>query len=149
MGRQRRWGSMADKQQETQQDRGYGRLEVYHKAHALGVAIHSLSLRLPRHEFHETGSQLRKASKSISANIVEGYGRRQYRAEFVRFLTFALASCDETAEWLRYVQYCHPVLAPEVAAVADQAAEVGRNLNRLIQAVERGHQVRKPPATGT
>ena len=65
---------------------GYKDLEIYHTAHELGVACHHFSLLLPKYELYETGSQLRRSSKSISANIVEGYCRRRYKAEFIRFL---------------------------------------------------------------
>jgi four helix bundle protein len=44
----------------------------------------------------EEGSQVRRSSKSIVSNIVEGFGRRRYKNEFVKFLTYAVASCDET-----------------------------------------------------
>ncbi|MCG6879153.1 MAG: four helix bundle protein, partial [Deltaproteobacteria bacterium] len=76
----------------------YKNLEIYPLAHSLGVDTHGLSLQFPKFELYETGSQLRRASKSISANVVEGYGRKRYPAEHVRFLIFALASCDETME---------------------------------------------------
>jgi four helix bundle protein len=85
----------------------YKNLEIYQLAHSLGVDIHRLSLQFPKFELYETGSQLRRASKSISANIVEGYGRKKYPAEYVRFLIFALASSDETMEWLQYTKDCH------------------------------------------
>jgi four helix bundle protein len=49
----------------------------------------------------EEGSQLRRASKSIIMNIVEGYGRQRYKKELIRFLTYALASSDETKEHLK------------------------------------------------
>ena len=61
----------------------YRDLDVYNMAHELGLTCHKLSMKLPKHELYETGSQLRRASKSISANIVEGYGRRRYKAEYV------------------------------------------------------------------
>ncbi|MBI4699188.1 MAG: four helix bundle protein [Nitrospirae bacterium] len=51
---------------------------------------------LPKHELYEEGSQIRRSSKSIVSNIVEGFGRKRYKNEFVQFLTYALASCDET-----------------------------------------------------
>ena len=66
--------------------RSYRDLEVYQLAHAAGVRIHEFSLKLPKYELYETGSQLRRAAKSVSANIVEGYGRRRHKAEFIRFL---------------------------------------------------------------
>lgn len=51
---------------------------------------------LPKFEMLERGSQIRRSSKSVVANLVEGFGRKQYSQEFFRFLTYALASCDET-----------------------------------------------------
>jgi four helix bundle protein len=120
--------------------RSYRDLEVYELAHSLGVTTHRFSLGLPKYEVYETGSQLRRASKSISANIVEGYGRRRYKQEFVHYLTVALASCDETTEWLRYARDCHQELADESDALLAQVNEVGRKLNKLVQAVEREHR---------
>ena len=64
----------------------YKDLEIYQISHQLGVDIHKFTLRLPKFEIYETGSQLRRASKSVSVNIVEGYCRRRYKAEFIRFL---------------------------------------------------------------
>ena len=58
--------------------KAYKDLAVYQIAHALGVRLHQFSLELPKIEQCETGSQLRRSSKSISANIVEGFGRRRY-----------------------------------------------------------------------
>lgn len=118
----------------------YRDLEVYLSAHSLGVRAHKFSLRLPKYELFETGSQLRRASKSISANIVEGYGRRRYKQEFIRFLIFALASCDETTEWLTYVRDCHEDLSADSAEILAQLEELGRRLNKFIQAVESGHR---------
>ena len=70
----------------------YKDLEIYRSAHELGVACHHFSLLLTRYELYETGGQLRRSSKSISANIVEGYCRRRYKAECIRFLVFSHAS---------------------------------------------------------
>ena len=53
-------------------------------------------VNLPKHEMYEEGNQIRRSSKSIVSNVIEGFGRRRYKNEFIRFLTYALASCDET-----------------------------------------------------
>lgn len=79
---------------------GYRDLRVYQEARRLGVGIHRFSLKVPKIELYEKGSQIRRASKSISANIVEGYGRRRYQADYVKFLVYAQSSCDETNERL-------------------------------------------------
>jgi len=116
--------------------RGYRDLEIYQLAHGLGADLHRFSLKLPKYELYETGSQVRRSSKSISANIVEGYGRRRYHAEYIRFLTFAQASCDETAEWLEYVRDLYEDLAAEAAVILERVDELGRKINNFVQAVE-------------
>ena len=46
---------------------------------------------------------MRRASKSVCANIAEGYGRqKQSKAEFKRFLWMAIGSSDEMRVWARY-----------------------------------------------
>lgn len=74
----------------------YKDLDIYNLALRLFFEVHSLSLKLPRHELYELGSQIRRSADSIVTNIVEGYGRRRYKAEYIRFLTFSHASTDET-----------------------------------------------------
>jgi four helix bundle protein len=119
---------------------GYRGLEVYQDAHRLGVQIHRFSLRLPKYEQYETAGQLRRSSKSVSANIVEGYGRRRYKADFIRFLVYALASCDETNEWLTYCRDCHEGIADQADELLAKATELGKKLNRFLQGVETGHR---------
>lgn len=78
----------------------YNDLEIYKLAHQLAVEIHAMSLRLPQFEMYEESSQIRRASKAIASNIVEGFGRKRYQADYVKFLVYAHASCDETKEHL-------------------------------------------------
>ncbi len=76
---------------------GYKDLEIYQLAKSLAVEIHKMTLNeLPKFETYEEGSQIRRSSKSIGANIVEGFGRKKYKGEYIQFLTYAFASCDET-----------------------------------------------------
>lgn len=121
--------------------KSYKDLQVYELAHKLGLECHRLSLLLPKHELYESGSQLRRSSKSVSANIVEGYGRRRYKAEYVRFLVFAHSSCDETVEWLEYLQELYTGLHDAVHKALDLANKTGGKLNRFIEAVEEKHNV--------
>ncbi len=55
----------------------YRDLEIYKKGHKLAIEIHEMSLKLPKFELYEEGSQIRKSSKSVKNNIVEGFGRRR------------------------------------------------------------------------
>jgi hypothetical protein len=87
--------------EEGQEASGYQRLEVWRLARDLSVDIHRMTLeQLPRFELHEMGSQVRRSAKSVRANIVEGYGKRRYRLEFLRHLTYALGSAQETLDHL-------------------------------------------------
>src|SRR3712207_3423489 len=78
----------------------YKSLEIWQLARSLTADIHRMTLNLPKFEMYEQGSQIRRAMKSVRANIVAGYGRRRYKQGFIRFLTFALASCCETTDHL-------------------------------------------------
>lgn len=75
-------------------------MEIWQLAKEISNEIHKMSLDLPKFELYEEGSQIRRASKSVKSNIVEGYGRRSYKNDFIRFLTFALASNDESLDHL-------------------------------------------------
>lgn len=79
----------------------YKDLEIYQIAHKLAVEIHKMALQdLPKFEMYEEGSQIRKSSKGIVSCIVEGYGRRKYKNDFIRFLVYAQSSNDEKREHL-------------------------------------------------
>ena len=78
----------------------YRKLEIWKRARDLSLEIHKMSLNLPKFELYETGSQIRRSSKSIRSNIVEGYGRRRYKQDFIRFIIYSLSSTDETIDHL-------------------------------------------------
>jgi len=112
-------------------------LEIYKPAHRLAVVVHSLSMKLPQYEMYEEGSQVRRSSKGVvAACIVEGYGRRQYKAEFIKFLTYAHASCDETIEHLNLLQETHASNGLEIADVIQSYEELGGKINRFTRYVE-------------
>jgi four helix bundle protein len=80
---------------------GYKKLEIWQLARDISVEVHNMSvICLPKHEMYETGCQIRRSSKSVRSLIVEGYGRRYYKQEFVRYLIYALASNGETLDHL-------------------------------------------------
>jgi four helix bundle protein len=64
------------------------------------IEVHEMSLKLPKFELYEEGSQIRKSSKTTKAAIVEGYGRRRYKQDWIKFLVYALSSNDETMDHL-------------------------------------------------
>jgi four helix bundle protein len=79
----------------------YKGLEIWKKARLLVIEIHRLTMEdLPKFEMFETGSQIRRSIKSVKANIVEGYSRRDYKQDFFHFLVIAEGSAEETIDHL-------------------------------------------------
>ena len=75
--------------------KSYKDLEIYQEAFDLAVEIYRQSIQLPQPDKFETGNQIRRSSQSIKDNIAEGYGRRKYKADFIKFLTYSYASLLE------------------------------------------------------
>ena len=83
--------------------RSFEGLEFFRRAYRLSLDIHRASLTFPGIEQGALGDQLRRASKSIPANIAEGFGKQRLStAEFKRFLMMAVGSADEMRVWVRY-----------------------------------------------
>ncbi len=123
----------------------YKDLEIWKLAREVALQVHRMTLtKLPKFEIYETGSQIRRAAKSIRSNIVEGYGRRRYKLDFIKHLTYSHASCDETIDHLEELF--------ETGSLADQPLfesllttmnELGAKLNRFIASVESGHNTQR------
>jgi four helix bundle protein len=74
----------------------YRDLDIFKEAKRLAIKVHKMTLTLPKFEQFEEGSQIRRSSKSVAAMIVEGYGRRRYKADCIKYIVYALTECDET-----------------------------------------------------
>jgi four helix bundle protein len=90
--------------------KSYLDLNVYQESFDLFIVVHEFSRRLPKYELYEQGSQIRRSADSVNSNIVEGYGRKEYKKDFLRFLTYSRASNDETVNHLRKIASVHPSL---------------------------------------
>lgn len=117
--------------------KGYSDLDIYKIAFEISLRVHSISLKLPNYELYEIGSQIRRSSKSITINIVEGYGRSRYKADFVKFLTYAHASCDETLVHLSYIETLYFKDNPEILQLKLEYVELSKKIFSFIQYVEK------------
>jgi four helix bundle protein len=127
----------------------YKKLEIWQLASGVSVEIHRMSLEsLPKLEMYEEGSQIRRSAKSIRSNIVEGYGRRRYKQDFIRFLTYAHASCEETIDHLEILRDTGSLNDPALfTRLHDTLNCLGGKLNLFIQSVEAQHfSTREEPA---
>jgi four helix bundle protein len=117
--------------------KSYRDLEIYRLSYGPAIRVHNMSLKLPNFELYEEGSQVRKSSKGIPSAIAEGYGRRRYKADFVRYLIIAHGSCDETIVHLNFIKDTHDQVAEEATSFLPEYGELGSKINRFIQYVER------------
>lgn len=62
---------------------------IYQSAFNLAVRIRNKTLELPNPDKYEVGSQLRRSSQTIKDTIVEGYGRRKYKSDFIKYLVYS------------------------------------------------------------
>ena len=111
-------------------------LEVFQKAYRVSLEIHRCAAQFPAAERYGLTSQMYRASRSICANIAEGFGKqRQSRAEFKRFLMMALGSADEMRVWLRYCKDLDLIEARQWQEWRDSYQEIARMLQALITSV--------------
>jgi len=123
----------------------YRKLEIWKLARELVVDIHRMTIeKLPKFEMYEEGSQIRRSIKSVKSSIVEGYGRRSYKQEFLRFLSYALASNDETVDHLETLYETESLTERELfETLSERLDKLGRKINLFMQSVEKEHLSKK------
>jgi four helix bundle protein len=119
----------------------YKDLQIWQISRELSIEIHKMTFaELPKFEAYEEASQIRRSMKSVRSNIVEGYGRRRYKQDFIRFLSYSHASCDETID---HLEMLHETESLKNDALFEQLLvrlnQLGGKLNRFITAVECQH----------
>ncbi len=125
--------------------KSYRDYEIWQMAHELAVIVHKMTLgKLPKFEMYEEASQIRRSSKSISSNIVEGFGRRRYKNDFIKFLIYALSSCDETRDHLEFLFETGSLKdASFFEDLSKQYDILGKKINTFLKRVTEQHLVPK------
>ena len=116
--------------------KSYRDLDIYQTAYRLAIEVHKVSMELPRYELYEQGSQVRRSSKSIKDTIAERYGRKIYKDEFIRFLIFAQASCDEVISQLEMISDIYFKNNP-LKSLIDEYKVLGKKIYTFIQYVRK------------
>jgi len=109
-------------------------LRVYQKAMEFLPKIYELADQLPKNEF-ELRSQLCNSAKAISAQIAEGFAKKNSQVEFKRFLYMALGSSDETITHLRQIGLLFPKLISMVTLLVDEYRAESKQINALVQKI--------------
>lgn len=77
--------------------------EVYKRAYIVSLEIHKETLKFPKIEQFALADQMRRSSKSICANLAEGFAKQTHsKPEFARFISMSMESCSEMETWTAY-----------------------------------------------
>jgi four helix bundle protein len=117
--------------------KNYKDLEIYKKGLSLFFETHKVSLQLPKYELYELGSQLRRSSDSVITNIVEGYGRKRYQADFIKFLVYSHSSNLETINHLEKIVFLYPEHFEVVSKLITEYDVLGAQIYKFLMYVEK------------
>ena len=115
--------------------KSYRDLEIYQTAYKLAIKVHKMTMTLPGYAMYEQGSQVRRSTKSIKDNVVEGNGRKKYKQDFIRLLVFAHASCDEATSQITMIDEIH-FESQGLTELISEYEILGRKINKFIDYVE-------------
>ncbi|MBN8674835.1 MAG: four helix bundle protein [Chitinophagales bacterium] len=119
----------------------YKKLHIWILAREVVIEVHEMSLKLPKFEMFEEGQQIRRSSKTTKATIVEGYGRRRYKQDWIKFLVYALSSNDETMDHLENLWDTKSLTDEFVfTTLKSKIDQLGKMLNGFLKTVEEQHQ---------
>ena len=109
-------------------------LDVYKRAFKIAVIIHKKTLEFPDVEKFALSSQMRRASKSICANIAEGYSKQIVsKAEFNRFLYIAMGSANEMLVWCDFCLELDYITIKDHEIWHDEFEIIAKMINKLSQ----------------
>ena len=123
-----RKGSREKKVIKTCQD-----LNVYQLSYKLAMKIFEMTKKFPKEEIYSLTDQIRRASRSISANIGEGWAKRRYENVFLRHLIDSYGSCEEIKIFLDFARDCKYINVGQYKELINQYNEVSAMLNSLIR----------------
>lgn len=112
--------------------RGHRDLKVYQLAYRLAMEIFFLSKAFPREEVYSLTDQVRRSSRSVAANIAEGFRKRRYPNMLVSKLTDCDAEATETQVWIDFAFDCGYLSRENQERLIDGYEEVGKMLSGMI-----------------
>jgi four helix bundle protein len=112
-------------------------LRVYKLAFEVQQEIFETSKRFPAEERYALTDQIRRASRSIGANLAEAWQKRRYVAHFVSKLTDADGEQAETQHWLDTATACNYVTEKEQKVLLGKCARIGQMLGTMMAKPEK------------
>jgi four helix bundle protein len=112
--------------------RGHRDLKVFQLAYELAMEIFHLSKTFPREEVYSLTDQIRRSSRSVAANLAEGFRKRRYPNMFVNKMTDCDGEATETQVWLDFALDCGYLSRENHDRLILGYEEVGRMLAGMI-----------------
>ncbi len=125
---------------------GYKDLIVYQKAYKLALEIFELSKKFPREEIYSLTDQVRRSSRSVCANMAEGYRKRIYPKHFISKLSDSDGECAETMVHLDFAKDCNYLEEEKHKELIDGYLQVGKMLGSMMNAPEKFSPSKLPTA---
>jgi four helix bundle protein len=107
-------------------------LDVYRKAFDAAMQIFEITKKFPANETYALTDQIRRSSRSVSANIAEAWRKRRYEAAFVAKLNDSEGESAETQTWLEFAVRCEYVKREEAGALYKTYDEIIAMLVSMI-----------------
>lgn len=114
-------------------NQGYKNLKVFQLAYKLAMEIFEISKTFPKEEKYSLTDQIRRASRSVCSNIVEGYRKRIYPKHFKSKMTDADGEASETQVWLDFSRDCKYIDNETHKRLCSGYEEVGKMLGSMIK----------------
>jgi four helix bundle protein len=112
-------------------------LTVFQRAYIISLELHKLSLQFPKIEQYSLGDQIRRASKSICANLSEGYARQTgSKKEFRHFILISLGSSDEMKIWIKYARDLGYIDEEVSQSLTNEYIEISKMLKGLYKYID-------------
>ncbi len=126
---------------------GHKDLIVYQKAYKAAMKIYEASKKFPKEETYSLTDQVRRSSRSVCANIGEGYRKRTYPKHFVSKLTDSDGECAETTIHLDFAKDCGYLNEKIHAELIEEYSQVGKMLGSMMSTPEKFAPKKLPTAS--
>ena len=120
-----------------QELKGHRDLKVFQLAYKLAMDIFNISKSFPKEEKFSLTDQIRRSSRSVAANIAEGFRKRQYPKMFVSKLADADGEATETQVWLDFSRDCEYLNPEKYNELIKGYEEVGKMLGAMMSMPEK------------
>jgi four helix bundle protein len=107
-------------------------LEVYQESFRLAMEVFKLTQGFPKEELYGLTAQMRSASRSVPANIAEGWAKRRHVLVFKRQLLDAIGSANEMLVWLDMAHACAYVTEEARRTFIEAYEVLGKRLHQLL-----------------